>query len=204
MNSKIKNIILDIGGVLLHLNFERASQKLSSFSEQDSLAIQQVVLGPDKNMLERGRLSEYKFYNSVARKIQAELSYDDFRNLWCDIFDENHAMSSLVDVLDQDYNLVLASNTNSMHFDFILELYPFIKKIQHRALSYEMGLLKPEREFFEQMLRKFRMHPSNSLLIDDSAENVEGALKAGISGIIYRNHEHLLDQLDQLGIPLRI
>jgi len=204
MNSRKKHILLDIGGVLLHLDFGRAAKKLESFSEHDIEVINELIVGDDKNSFERGRLSEYKFYKRITGKLQAEMSYQEFNDLWCDIFSENIAMSSLVKVLAQNLDLILFSNTNPLHFNHILDNYPFIGEIKHRALSYEMGLLKPDRRFFEQTLRKFRLNPSLTLLIDDSAENIATAEQIGIAGIIYRDHNALLDQLNHFGIPLHI
>lgn len=204
MKNSTKHIILDIGGVLLEFDFQKVAENLKKLSPHDTEIITEVLLGPDKNRFETGKMSDHKFYRNIVRRLEVELSYQRFCELWCDLFVENTAMSSLVGMLEQTYTIIIASNTNTLHYNHITKHFPYIQKIQHKALSYEMGMLKDNPQFFEHLLRKFRLQPPETLLIDDTLGNVEAAEKVGIKGIIYRDYETLLGQLDLLGIPLDV
>lgn len=199
-----KNILLDIGGVLLNLHFNRAAEKLKSYTDNRIDSVIEMIQGQEKFRLDIGSISTEEFYQAIVRKLEIEITFAQFTDMWCDVFSENSAMSSLVGILDQTHNLVLASNTDSLHFNHIIENYPFIRGIRHRALSYEMGTVKPDPEFFFRILRQFRLRPQETLLIDDSADNVLAAERVGISGIIYRDYDSLIDQLSRLGISLMV
>ena len=199
-----KNILLDIGGVLLDLHFNRAAEKLKRFTGNRIDSVIEMIQGRDKFRLDTGRISSEEFHQQIVRKLELEMTFAQFCDMWCDVFSENSAMSSLVGILNQTHNLVLASNTDSLHFNHIIENYPFIRGIRQRALSYEMGIVKPDPEFFFRILRQFRLRPQETLLIDDSADNVISAEKVGISGIVYRDYDALIDQLSRLGVSLMV
>ncbi len=204
MTNNKKHILFDIGGVLLHIDFHKVAENLRQFSKNDVEIISEVLVGEEKNQFESGAIDERQFYQNIAQRVEAEMSYERFCDMWCDIFSENTAMSSLVHILEQTHNLIIASNTNPMHYNYIIERYPFIRNIRQKALSYEMRLLKPDPRFFLHVLKKFRLIPAETLLIDDLVSNIEAAQKIGISGIIYRDHDTLLTQLTHFGIPLNI
>jgi len=204
MAAPIKHILLDIGGVLLNLHFNRAAEKLKNYSEKSFESIVEMIQGRHKTRLDTGGITVEEFHQEIVRSLGLEMSFEEFRELWCDVFSENSEFSSLIDILDQSHNLILASNTDALHFNYIIEHYPFIRKIKHRALSYEMGVVKPAPEFFTQILRRFRLRPQETLLIDDSSDNVMAAERVGLSGIIYRDYETLLDQLSRFGITLKV
>ena len=93
---------------------------------------------------------------------------------------------------------------SDQYFNFILEEYPFFNQIHHSALSYELGVMKPDAEFYMRTLRQFRLHPQQTLLIDDTVENIIAAEKLGIRGIVYHDYEELLNELSTHGVPLKI
>jgi glucose-1-phosphatase len=204
MDTPKKNILLDIGGVLLDLHFDRAAEKLKSFTGHRTDSVIEMIQGQEKFRLDAGTISTEEFHQEITRRLNIEITFDQFTDMWCDVFSENSAMSSLVGILSQTHNLVLASNTDSLHFNHIIENYPFIRGIRHRALSYEMGVVKPDPEFFFRILRQFRLRPQETLLIDDSSDNVIAAERVGISGIIFHDYEILIDQLSRLGISLMV
>ena len=199
-----KNILLDIGGVLLNLHFNRAAEKLKSFTDSRIDSVLEMIQGQEKFRLDTGAISTEEFHREIALKLEIEITFAQFSDMWCDVFSENNAMSSLVGILNQTHNLVLASNTDSLHFNYIIENYPFIRDIRHRALSYEMGITKPDPEFFLQTLRRFRLRSQETLLIDDSSDNVMAAEQVGKSGVIYRDYDGLIDQLSRFGISLMV
>ncbi|MGE5424937.1 MAG: HAD-IA family hydrolase, partial [Syntrophothermus sp.] len=96
------------------------------------------------------------------------------------------------------YNLFLLSNTNIIHYRKYL--HDFQMKFGYKSfedlfkkfyLSYEIGLIKPGREVFDFVLQDAKLDPAETLFVDDTPENVEGSLKAGLIGYYLREGEDI-------------
>ena len=80
--------------------------------------------------------------------------------------------------LKKRYRLLLLSNTNVIHWEQCRQRLAGC--FEHEFLSFEMGLVKPDRAIFEQMVRESGIRPSTTLFIDDSRANCESAAALGI------------------------
>jgi HAD superfamily hydrolase (TIGR01509 family) len=70
--------------------------------------------------------------------------------------------------------------------------------------SCQLGIRKPSREFFDRMVDRFGLEPTTTVLVDDSAPNIEGALAAGWHGVRHRDARGTREALRDLGIHLRV
>ena len=189
--SKIKNIIFDLGGVLLNIN------PLLSLLEFER------VSGIDQKELTNRLVSEHLF----EKFDMGSLSPAQFRSELCRIMNINvrdseidHAWNTLlldfplhrVDLLKQlrkNYRVFLLSNTNCIHFDHYTrdfnEKYgfPMTDLFEKLFLSYEIGIHKPDAGIYTHVLQYANLEPSESVFFDDSLANVEAAELQGISGI---------------------
>jgi HAD superfamily hydrolase (TIGR01509 family) len=68
------------------------------------------------------------------------------------------------------------------------------------VLSYEVGLMKPDRRIYELTLRRFGLTAAQTVFVDDVLANVEGARAAGLHGIHYQNPEQVRQELTKLGV----
>ena len=91
-----------------------------------------------------------------------------------------------------EHPLWAISNTNRMHFEFILKRYEFLKYFQGWSLSYEVGVAKPDPAIFEHALGKTRIPAAKALFIDDQLINVEAARRLGMNAIHFLNLAQLL------------
>ncbi len=66
------------------------------------------------------------------------------------------------------------------------------------VISYQVKLLKPEKEIYNLLIENYNLIPEQTIFIDDSLENVKAAEEVGIKGILYLNSEELYKQLDGL------
>src|SRR5260221_8260563 len=87
---------------------------------------------------------------------------------------------------------IFASNINSLHYEkFQREVNPSIYAQRNSALSYKLGFIKPEPEFFEILKKKNPLNSQEILFIDDRRENIRAALACGLSAEWLRNFEDL-------------
>ena len=78
------------------------------------------------------------------------------------------------------------SNTNQIHWDDGVADWPLVDLFDHRFLSFQMGLLKPDAEVFGYAARAAGLPPARVLFLDDNIINVEGARKSGFNALQVR------------------
>src|SRR5205823_3917086 len=130
--------------------------------------------------------------------------HDEFAAAWSDIFWLNEPVARLVASLKgRGYTLVLGSNTNDLHATHFRRLFAeTLAHFDRVVLSYEVGHIKPSSAFYLACAEAAGAPPEDCVFIDDLPENVEGARAAGLTGVLYRDHDTLLADLRQLGMEV--
>ncbi|MHB1447385.1 MAG: HAD-IA family hydrolase [Acidimicrobiales bacterium] len=73
------------------------------------------------------------------------------------------------------------SNTNSLHWDGVARIKDLMSLFDTTFLSFQMGMLKPDREAFEHVAKTLGLHPGGVLFLDDNQMNVDAARAVGFS-----------------------
>ena len=182
----MKNIIFDLGKVLVDYNFDVFYKELGYKPEVNILMESTVpVLA-----FEAGRISREEFYLQLKEIYKFEHSLADFEKVWSSVFTELTPLVDYARELKEDYNVYVLSNTDEIHFPLIWEKFPELHFFEDNLmLSYELDSVKPQREIYERALKMFDLKPEDCLFIDDKPENIKGAGKIGIAGIIFTNIE---------------
>ncbi len=195
----IKNIIFDLGNVILNISYEstiKAFEKLGieNFKEKYS-SLKQSSLFDD---LETGKIDTTQFVSAIQGMSDTLLTHEQIINAWNAILldlPENKISFplrnlQLLQQLQLHYNTFLLSNTNEIHevcYNKLLHdacgydsLSVFFDKIY---LSHRIGCRKPDAASFEYVLQDRNLKPSETLFIDDLEANILGAKKLGINTI---------------------
>ena len=196
----IEVIYFDLGKVIVDFDHSRAARellKVTPLSLEEAMAV--LMDGELVSGYETGRLSSQEHYREVCRRLQMEVSMNKFRELWGSMFLPEPLLSErFLQALKKHYRLMLLSNTNEIHFDFLIEHYPILKVIEERLLSYQAGCMKPEARIFELAIYKAGVAPENIFFTDDRPENIEAAKRAGIQALLFRSEAQLKrDMLSQ-------
>jgi HAD superfamily hydrolase (TIGR01509 family) len=104
-------------------------------------------------------------------------------------------MEEVVRKVAEQASTALVSNTNPLHFHHCLRTTPSLSHLRRFYLSYELKALKPDRAFYEGIVRGEGIEPSSMLFIDDLPENIEGAIRAGMQGVVFTGVKNLQDEL---------
>src|SRR6185295_12768032 len=97
----------------------------------------------------------------------------DFCNTWTSVFLPNLLVSEdLIAALKQRYPLILVSNTNEAHIEFIRQKYSVLKYFDKQILSYEVGSLKPDPKIFECAIAASGLPAEALFFTDDRDENI--------------------------------
>ncbi|CAN5334170.1 HAD family phosphatase [soil metagenome] len=185
----IKNIIFDLGGVLINIDYNiliAAFSKIGLPHFEDYFSQkQQSNLFDD---YENGRISSDTFRKKIKEHCQPNTSNIEIDAAWNSmILDLPKERMNLLMSLKGKYRTFLLSNTNEIHMQFI---YKYLKKEFHINdfsscfekvyLSFEMGMRKPDVQIFEKVLNDNDLNKDETLFIDDSIQHIESAKLLGV------------------------
>lgn len=178
----ISTLIFDFGDVFINLNKQGAMQNalqlfgLKEFDEE--------ILEINKQF-EIGLLNEQEFVEYYTSRF-SHCSVKDIIDAWNFIIRDfpEHRLKFLQALHNQrSYQLILLSNTNSLHIAYIKKKVPFYNDFQNLFqqfyLSHEIGLRKPNTSIFEFVISENALNPGNCLFIDDTTENTQTARTMG-------------------------
>ncbi len=205
--SQIDVILFDLGNVILPFNHYQIAEKLSRFSQreefQDPQRIFSYLFDFEKgavNGYEVGKMSSIQFFKSLKKYLSLTLSFGEFIPIWNDIFSENQEVSEIILCLKGKKRLGLISNTNPLHFDYLLSRFPIVRIFDKWILSHEVGFKKPAVETFQKAIEWASVEPEKILFIDDIKGHVEVAVSLGMQGIHFISGSQLKAELRILDV----
>lgn len=185
---KINNILFDLGGVLLDIDFNLSNQAFAQLGVPDfKQYISQHHADDLFEKLEIGVITPEEFYDAFRQKTKLSLSNTEIENAWnAMLLHFSKDKMDWVEKISKRYNVYLFSNTNKMHVDYFRKLC--IKEIDKPLDSYfikawfsnEVGVRKPYPYAFEKLLAQEQLKPEETLFIDDTIGNIEGAKQANL------------------------
>mgnify|MGYP001170900595 CR=1 FL=1 len=185
----IKNIIFDLGGVLLNLDFDLTQQAFVELGIADFKGYynkaKQIGLFDD---FEIGRISEAEFCDGIRTLSGLDESNEVLIKAWnAMLLNFPVIRKELLLKLKNEFSLVLLSNTNEAHIRAFTEtikididetsLSPLFNEVYY---SNEIGFRKPNVNAFEFVLAQNNFKAEETLFIDDSIQHLEGAKLLGI------------------------
>lgn len=198
----IKNIIFDLGGVLLNIDFaitQKAFAELGMENTDEKFGKHTQLEFFDQ--LDRGEISDNEFFEKVLTEMPLGTKKEDISQAWnAMILDFPQENFDLLKRLSKNYRLFLMSNTNSVHF-------PEYQRLLHRSFninslddlftkayySFQIGKRKPENEFFELILKENNLNANKTVFIDDTLFNAKASTKNGIRGLHLAENTKLTD-----------
>lgn len=188
MERVIKNIVFDLGGVIMTLDPAEALRRFKALGLSDAeryldAYTQSGIFGN----LEEGKITAEDFRSKLSSLTGHELTFDECKHAWLgyrkDVPQRN--LDLLKELRAKGYRLILLSNTNPFMMDWALSsefdgkgssLNDYFDTLY---LSYRLGIMKPAPDFFRQVLDNENILPEETLFVDDGPRNVEAAGKLG-------------------------
>jgi FMN phosphatase YigB (HAD superfamily) len=199
---KIKNIIFDLGGVIININYHLTIQKFKNLGiENIENAYSQLRQENLFDQFEIGAITPAEFREGIRRMSSADISDEVIDKTWgAMLLDIPEERISLLQEAKKRYNTFLLSNTNEIHLGqfsgYIKQKFEidglgplFIKDYY----SHEIGLRKPNADIFEFVLAKNKLKPEETFFIDDSPQHIEAAVKLGIQAYHLTSPETILN-----------
>ncbi len=187
----IKNILFDMGGVIFDQDTDKALERFRAAGVDTDKYIGKYEQQGCFLDLEIGKISEDEFCEKMAEIAGRDsISLEEASGCWQGFYKDTpvyklHALEEL----RNKYHLGLLSNTNPFMMastdspNFSSEGKPISDYFDTLFLSYEMKLYKPSKEIYLEALRRDGMKPEETLFVDDSQRNIDGAESVGIHGL---------------------
>jgi epoxide hydrolase-like predicted phosphatase len=199
----VKNLIFDLGGVILDLSVDHT---LKAFAELSRLPKQKVhelyFSAPGFLAYEKGTIDDPTFRDFVRETYSISASDDAIDASWNAMLRGISELKlDLLTRLQNEFQVYLLSNTNAIHLHHINEvILPKVRENRpldsyfHKAYySHRMGKRKPDADIFEQVLEENHLVPEQTLFLDDYDVNIEGAKSLGIKTIHVTSPNLILD-----------
>lgn len=208
MNTKIKNIIFDLGGVILDIDENVV------YKELEKMGIEISELAHSKEFMEilskfdTGIYTAATFRKKTKQFIgQEKMTDQKFDSIWnAMLLDIPRERIEAIEKVKKHYKIFLMSNTNVIHYDlYVRDLQlrfgynEFDELFNKSYFSFAEHLEKPDPRFFELILDHEHLLPEETLFIDDTAENIEAAKSLGIN-TYHISREELVRNLFENGV----
>ena len=176
----LKNIVFDLGGVVVAHNEEGFRDKLGKFFD--------FVFGPDMKCVpsfwydyDLGLLTIDETAAEVAKFRDCDAATAKAHMLQAIALQEEvePTVELIKELKAKGYKVYVLSNMSKEYIEFLRKL-PIFEYFDAQIISCELGLAKPDRKFYEHLLTSCELNPAETIFIDDRKDNVEAAAELGI------------------------
>ncbi len=200
----IDTVILDIGNVLVDVDFMRSIRYYTKNEEEARRCYKAFMKDNTWDLLDKGKYStEEVMQKIISNDPEMECSMRAFFDEMKDLLIPFSYTDGWIDAIKQDQkNVYILSNwPQFVHNKFEKEMH-FLKKVDGYLLSYKEKLTKPDSAFYQLLIDRYTLNPENCVFIDDRQENIMAAEKMGIKGIIFDKREKVEKKLQKLGVKI--
>ncbi len=197
----MKNIMFDMGGVLINWEPENLREVFFSDPDERSRVKKYFMEHPDWAELDRRVLDDKSIIEKAAPRCGVK---PQALNKMLDgippLLTPKEDTLDIVRVLKQQgFKLYILSNMPHRSCRYLEENSSFLKMFHGKVFSCNVGKIKPDADIYEHILEEFALVPEETVFIDDMEKNITAAEQAGIHGIHFRNAADLKQKLKNLG-----
>ena len=181
----MKNVVFDIGWVLVHLDYRPLFGLLESRGvTHDGLEDLTGRIALQEH--ESGRLDGHGLLDNIVALAPQRVTHAEAEAAWNGMFEPQPGMYELAARLEGRYRVYLLSNVGDLHWARLHADYG-IGAVGHGALaSFHAGVMKPDPAIYAQAEQRFSLEPAATVFIDDRADNVDAARDVGINAVVVR------------------
>lgn len=207
--AEVRNIIFDLGGVIINLAYQRTREAfielgVTDFDSIYSKAKQSGIF----DAFDKGEISSAAFRDEIRKHVTRKISDAEIDAAWnAMLLDIPKERPELLLSLKKKYRTFLLSNTNEIHvanFSAYLERNfgtpDFTPYFEQWYYSCRIHMRKPDTATFRFVLEENNLRAEETLFIDDTEQHVAGAKKAGMHALLFDQNASLADALQAIGI----
>lgn len=194
----IKNIVLDMGNVLLDFNPDAVLDEFCSSEEEKDVIRKELFEGPEWMMGDRGDIKDSDRFDLVKVRVP-EKYHEALKNC---AYKWDLCMKPLPGarefcetVKERGFGIYVLSNASDLFYKYFPNLLP-LDFFDGIFVSSDYKMLKPDEEIYRTFLEKYGLNAGDCLFIDDRKENVLGAENAGLNGWVFDgDYEQIIRRL---------
>jgi FMN phosphatase YigB (HAD superfamily) len=193
MKPEIEAIIFDIGRVIIDLDPSRAIATIGAGSTlaPDKLW-QEVQKDPLWEGWQEGRVTPREWYENLIARFRTPISFEEFRSAWNSVLVPKLLLpEQLFQHFSKKYRLVLLSNTDPIHVEYMESKFSFLRYFPKRIYSCEVGASKPSVKIFRAAIKAAGAPPRRILYLDDIRGYVLAARRVGLNAVQFRSRRRL-------------
>lgn len=198
----IKNIILDVGKVLVEWDVSVIFDTLG-FSEETAKAVADATIyTPDWLESDRSAVSDEELLDCfIARAPEYEKEIRLFwENIGLSIWQYDYSRAWIQNMKKNGYRVYILSNYGRWTYRNTQEALSFLEDVDGAVFSFQVCQVKPEPKIYQSLLHKYQLLPGECVFLDDRRDNIEAAEKQGITGILFTGYEDALEKLKEYGV----
>jgi 2-haloacid dehalogenase len=197
----IRNIVFDVGGVLVRLHYQPFVSYLGA-AGIDLSDLPAWLATVDLAGHERGDVTGDVLLGRIAAMARRPLTMAELNARWLQMFERWDEMFDLATGLMDEYRVYLLSNVGDLHWAHLDEHYGIDSLVHGAVASFRVGVVKPEPEIYRRTEAMFGLDPAATVFIDDLPQNVAGARGCGWHAIHHADARATRDRLRALGVRL--
>lgn len=185
----IKNIVFDMGNVLLDFQPERVLDRFCSTEAEKDCIRRELFQAPEWLMADRGVIRDCDRYGLIEHRVPEAYrpALRDCCERWAFCMDPlPHAQQFVQDCKAAGYRVYILSNASDLFFTYFNNFSP-LSDFDGAVISCQELLLKPEAEIYQRLFERYHLKPEECFFIDDRAENIHGGELLGMKGHVFRN-----------------
>ncbi|MDI6834967.1 MAG: HAD family phosphatase [Rhizobiaceae bacterium] len=204
MPADIRHIVFDIGKVLIHYDPDLPFSRIIPDPEERRWFFDNVCTHDWNLEQDRGRGWKEAEELLIASFPERENHIRAFRTNWREMvpYAYEDTVTLLRELIDSGRDVTMLTNFAADTFREAQEMYPFLTTSRGITVSGEVGLIKPDRAIYESHAATHGLEPENTLFIDDSPANVEGAKSAGWQAVQFTGADKLRRDLATYGVAI--
>jgi HAD superfamily hydrolase (TIGR01509 family) len=200
---RVEWVLFDLGGVLLEVDQARIFTSLAQNSGLTPEVVKDALLRAvpiNSDFITKEYLPK-QITKEVNEALRTNLSESQVvASINSELGQTITSTADLLPKLRKRINIGCLSNTNSIHWDWLLSAYSFMNHFDRRFASQIVGHAKPGVKIYAEVVRHLGVASHAILFFDDREENVDAALKLGWQARLYRGHSDLMSGLTEFGL----
>ena len=202
----IKNIIFDVGKVLVEVRWQEVMRELGFDEATVELVANATVCSSAWGEYDRSKLpyeemlKKFVMNNpTVEKEIRLFMKHEKET-----IREFPYAKEWVKSFRDKGYKCYVLSNYPKGTFENTREERSFEEFLDGAVYSFQVQMIKPEKEIYQVLLKRYNLMPTESVFIDDNLANVEMARELGMYAIHFQTKDETEEELKQLGMKMLV
>ena len=186
----VKNVILDMGNVLLVFNPEIPLKEYCKTEEEKNIIRKALFESKEWILTDAGEIKDRELFDKVKNKVPEK--YHETLKKVIDNYDLHmlpfDGAKEFCDYIkNKGYGIYILSNASDKFYQYFPRFLP-LDYFNGVVVSSDLHIIKPDEKIYKYILEKYNLNPEECLFIDDREENIEGAKKVNIKVELFKNN----------------